>query len=350
MKFLRILPAFCFLALAAAPALYYQVGLFVYFEIAKTDIDCTNHAPYNTPAEFSPHLYPENVEGYTHEWNQSIAPQIDQYYMETWENATIYLEEEPITISAWYVEQNSSSPWVILVHGIRSCKANHEVLIPAGMLAKNGFNVLMLDLRDHWQSTVEDELVSAGQREWRDVHAAWTWLQDEKAASPQQIGLYGASMGAGTAALAFAQEPLIHAAFLDSVYYSMDKILREELEYQGLPSVLVDAGVFAGKVYSGDDIVDLEPYEAAEKINNRWMFIAQSTNDTRIRMHHGENMCEAASANSQHVECWFADSAVQFTTEEGEEAILAHVTLMLTQPNMYEEKLVEFFNNALTPE
>jgi len=67
-------------------------------------------------------------------------------------------------------------------------------------------------------------------------------------------------------------------------------------------------------------------------------------------MHHGESMCETARANSDHVECWFADSAVQFTTEEGEEAILAHVTLMLTQPNAYEEKLVEFFNNALTPE
>lgn len=343
----RTLPAFLVLLLAAAPALYYQVGLYVYFEIAKTDLECTSHAPYNTPAEFEPHLYPENIEGYTHQWNDTIVANISQYYMQSWENATIHLEDEPISISAWYVEQDTNAPWVILIHGIRSCKANHEVLIPAGMLSNNGFNVLMIDLRDHWQSTVEDELVSAGQREWRDVLAAWSWLQSEKGVQAEHIGLYGASMGAGTAALTFAKESMIQSVFLDSVYFSMDTILREELEYQGLPPVLVDAAIFAGKVYSGDDIVDIEPYEAAERLNGRWMFIAQSNNDTRIRLHHGNSMCEAAKEHSEHVECWFADSAVQFTSDDGEQAVLAHVTLMLTQPELYEQKLVMFFTQSL---
>lgn len=343
----RLLPALLVLLVASAPAVYYQMGFLVYSQVAATDLECTNHAPYNTPDSFEPHLYPEQIDEYTHTWNDTIIANIDDYFMTSWENTTIHLTDEPISLSAWYVEQQQSAPWVIIIHGIRSCKANHEVLIPAGMLVNNGFNVLMIDLRDHWESTVEDELVSAGQREWRDVHAAWSWLQTEKNVSAEQIGLFGASMGAGTAAITFAQEPLIRAAFLDSVYYSMDTILAEELEFQGFPSFLKNAGIFAGKVHSGDDLIAIEPYEAAMKADDRWMYIAYNTLDTRIRAHHGESMCEMAIKHTSNATCWSAPSSVQFVDGDGETANLAHVTLMLTQPVEYELRLVDFFNAAL---
>ena len=90
-----------------------------------------------------------------------------------------------------------SQPWVILVHGIRSCKANHEVLIPAAWLHQAGFNVVLFDMRDHGESTVEDGLVSAGQREYRDILAVWQWIQDEKDVLPERIGALGISLGAG---------------------------------------------------------------------------------------------------------------------------------------------------------
>ena len=41
-----------------------------------------------------------------------------------------------------------------------------NILMPAGMLANAGFNVVVFDLRDHGESSIEDDSVSAGQDEW----------------------------------------------------------------------------------------------------------------------------------------------------------------------------------------
>jgi dipeptidyl aminopeptidase/acylaminoacyl peptidase len=222
-------------------------------------------------------------------------------------------------------------------------------LIPAAFLHQADFNVVLFDLRDHGDSTVEDGLVSAGQREWRDVVAVWSWLQEEKGAEPQSIGLYGVSLGAGTAAIAFDQEKDIEAVFLESTFSSMDKIIKEELAFGGFPAFLKDAAVFAGKVSSGDNLVKYEPLSAAENIGNRSMFITQSEEDYRIKLHHSKSMCETAEANvavDGHVECWFASSSIAHN-DDGEAGILSHVTLMLTQPDAYRDHLVDFFETSL---
>ena len=232
---------------------------------------------------------------------------------------------------------------------LKQVKANHEVLIPAAWLHQADFNVVLFDLRDHGNSTVEDGLVSAGQREWRDVVAVWSWLQSEKGVPSASIGLYGVSLGAGTAAIAFDQERDIEAVFLESSFASMDKILAEELAFGGFPAFLKDAAVFAGKVSSGDNLVKHEPLSAAKHIGNRSMFITQSEEDYRIKLHHSQSLCDTAKANvgdSGHVECWFAPSSVAHE-DSGEPGVLSHVTLFLKQKAAYENRLVQFFESSL---
>ena len=112
---------------------------------------------------------------------------------------------------------------------------------------------------------------------------------------------------------------------------------------------LKDAAVFAGKVSSGDNLVKFEPLSAAENIGNRSMFITQSEEDYRIKLHHSQSLCDAAQANvaeDGHVECWFAPSSVAHT-DEGEPGILSHATLMLTQPDAYRDHLTSFFEASL---
>ena len=160
---------------------------------------------------------------------------------------------------------------------------------------------------------------------------------------------YGVSLGAGTAAIAFDVERDIQAVFLESSYSSMDKILKEELEFGGFPVFLKDAAIFAGKVSSGDNLVKFEPLSAAENIGNRSMFITQSEEDYRIKLHHSQSLCDAAQANVAEdglVECWFAPSSVAHT-DEGEPGILSHATLMLTQPDAYRDHLTSFFEASL---
>lgn len=51
-----------------------------------------------------------------------------------------------------YNFDNFVSPTVILVHGFRSCIKHPSVLLPAGILFRNGFNIVTLDLRNHGSS------------------------------------------------------------------------------------------------------------------------------------------------------------------------------------------------------
>jgi len=346
----RTLPAIMVLLLVSSPMVYYQLGNLVYTQAAATNLECSGHSERNTPDEFSVSLWNEQIETGMVQKDETLASDLSELWFDAWDNATIDVPGEDIVLAAWVMESNASRPWVILVHGIRSCKANHEVLIPAAWLHQSDFNVVLFDMRDHGNSTVEDGLVSAGQREWRDVVAVWNWLQDEKGATASSIGVYGVSLGAGTAAIAFDQQRDIQAVFLESSFASMDWIIKEELAFGGFPAFLKDAAVFAGKVSSGDDLVKYEPLDAAVHIGNRSMFITQSEEDYRIKLHHSQSLCDTAKehvAEAGTVECWFAPSSVAHNDSE-EPGVLSHVTLMLTQPETYRTKLVGFFETSLS--
>lgn len=345
----RAVPAILVLLIASMPIVYYQVGNLVYTQAAATNLECSGHSARNSPDEFSVELWNEDIAEGLFEKNETLAGDLEHLWFDSWDNATIDVPDEEITLAAWVMESNESRPWVILTHGIRSCKANHEVLIPAAWLHQADFNVVLFDMRDHGNSSIEDGLVSAGQREWRDIVAVWSWLQDEKDVDASNIGIYGISLGAGAAAIAFEQVEEIEAVFLESAYSSMDKILKEELQFAGFPAFLKDAAVFAGKISSGDNLVKYEPISAAKNIGNRSMFVTQSEEDYRIKIHHGQSICEEAQANvgpEGHVECWFAPSSVAHQDGQGE-GVLSHITLMLTQPDTYRTHLVDFFEESL---
>ena len=346
----RTIPAVLVFLVVSMPVVYFQLGNLVYTQAAASNLECSGHSERNSPDEFSVDLWNEDIDDAMFEKNDTLAGNLSHLWFDSWDNATIDVPDEDITLAAWVMESEPSRPWVILVHGIRSCKANHEVLIPAAWLHQANFNVVIFDMRDHGNSTIEDGLVSAGQREYRDVISVWSWLQDEKGVNASSIGLYGVSLGAGAAAIAFDVEQDIQAVFLESSYSSMDKILKEELEFAGFPVFLKDAAVFAGKVSSGDNLVKFEPLNAAKNIGNRSMFITQSEEDYRIKLHHSQSLCDAAQANvaeDGHVECWFAPSSVAHT-DDGEPGILSHVTLMLTQPDAYRDHLTSFFEQSLS--
>ena len=275
----RELPALVLILILLLPSAYIGVGKIIYDQVASADPECTTHKE-NVPEHFHPHMY-----------GQKLEYNLSNWWFSEYENQSFPSLDEGIIISAWTKEVDENSPWIILVHGIRSCKRNHEVLLPAGMLVNAGYNVLLMDMRDHGDSTLEDGRVSAGMKEYRDVLAAWNWLIDQKEIHHSKIGFHGASMGASTIAIAFAQEPLIHAAFLDTTYYDMERIIKSELKFSGFPEFLAEGGILAGKVFDGVDITEYAPYDAAESINSRHLFVAHNVDDERINIVHGEDMC-----------------------------------------------------------
>jgi dipeptidyl aminopeptidase/acylaminoacyl peptidase len=345
----ELLPFFLMLILIM-PYGYYFAGKQVYDTVAHTNTDCWGNFDQNTPEQFAPlrNEVPLNESTNSENITSNIMEGLSEYWWPGYENATIEVEDEDLFLSAWYLRQNDSMPWVIFVHGIRGCKSGGELMISSGMLANAGFNVISFDLRDHGESSIDDNRVSGGQDEWKDVVAVFDWLIDEQDAKPDQIGLFGTSMGAGTVAIAFSLDDRMQSVWLDSGYSDMGKIVVEELEFQGLPTFLGPAGIFAGKISAGQNLVEYYPLEAASEIGDRHMYVVHGNQDKRVRLHHGEEMCEIALENGKegNVECWFEDSVIRYDVGKGMDSD-EHVSLMLTHTEDYDNRLVEFFTRSL---
>jgi len=84
-------------------------------------------------------------------------------------------------------------------------KRDANVLIAAGMLAHNSFNVLLYDLRNFGDSDKDKRTkpVLGNKRNIRMYWGAWDYLINVKGYRPDQIGLYGISMGGAATLIAF---------------------------------------------------------------------------------------------------------------------------------------------------
>ena len=155
-------------------------------------------------------------------------------------------------------------------------------------------------------------------------------------------------MGAGTVAIAFSFDDRMSSVWLDSGYADMEDIVVEELEFQGYPTFLGPAGIFAGKIDAGQNLIEHYPLDAASEIGDRHMYVVHGNQDERVRPHHGSQMCDLAMEEGieGNVECWFEDSVIRYDVGDGMQSD-EHVTLMLTDTDEYETRLVGFFTDSL---
>src|SRR5262249_2960641 len=80
----------------------------------------------------------------------------------TYQSVRIPSRQTGVTLAGWYVERDPAASSVLVTHGFGQCKCDSNVLIPAGMLYRNGFNVLLIDLRNHGESDVTMRHTSYG--------------------------------------------------------------------------------------------------------------------------------------------------------------------------------------------
>ncbi len=136
----------------------------------------------------------------------------------------VEFESDPgIRIRGWYVPAQTAGTemdtrgTVILVHGLNRTRA--EMLTRAIFLAQSGYNALLFDLRHHGES--DGEISSLGYYESNDIVAAIYYLADDKGITGK-LALWGVSMGASAALLAYARSPEIVAAIADSSFLSFE--------------------------------------------------------------------------------------------------------------------------------
>lgn len=258
------------------------------------------------------------------------------YLMGSYEEVTFPSRDANITISGWYVpsQNEADAPAVVVVHGLRGCKRGADVLLPAGMLNHAGFNVLLIDMRDHGDSTVEDGRYAGGTEEYRDVLGAWDWLIAEKGIPAERIGLFGESLGAATVMIAAGEEPRVAAVWEDSGFADINDAIVAELSRNGYPTFLASSASAMSQVIAGDNITAFSPLNAMAKLNGRPIFITHGDADTRLSVQYATDLAEAVRAAGGEVEPWIVVGS-------------AHVGAMFDHPEEYEERLVAFFRDSL---
>jgi dipeptidyl aminopeptidase/acylaminoacyl peptidase len=255
--------------------------------------------------------------------------------MPEYQSVSFPSRDAAVTIAGWWVPgASSSAPAVVVVHGIGRCKGDPEVLLPAGMLSRHGFAVLLIDLRNHGDSTVTDGRNTAGVRESLDVLGAWDWLRSVQGLPADRIGLYGVSFGAGSVIDAMGREPEVAAAWEDSGFADVEIGIQDELARRGYPGILAFGGIMVGRLLHGVDITSLSPLDAARQLDGRPLAIVHGAADTRVPPKHADMLATAIRAGGGAVEPWILPG-------------VTHVRAAFVATAEYERRLTDFFASAL---
>lgn len=256
------------------------------------------------------------------------------YFMPHFETVSFPSRFKDIRISGWFIpSQSQSDKAVIVVHGYRSSKADPKVLVLAGMLNKNGFNVLLIDLQEHGQSQKEDGRTSLGTEEYADILGAYEWLESSKGFHPYKIGVAAGSMGAASTLVAFNQEPNLTAIWVDTPYSDIQKMIEDELLTNGLPKWLAWGGMVWARIF-GDDFSKFKVMTRPLSDRPRHLFYTYQTEDPRIGAHHVQEVAQ-----------FYKSKGIDVSGQPFEGT--GHFTSMFSNPGDYEVLISSFFENTL---
>jgi pimeloyl-ACP methyl ester carboxylesterase len=234
-------------------------------------------------------------------------------------DAEIYYRDLTLTtadglqLAAWYVpaadlHYYNKSPSILLCHGLMDRKATMLQLIP--WLHRAGYNVMLIDFRGHGES--DERPTTIGRREVLDVQAALDWLEAEGVG--RRVGGLGMSLGASALVNTALVDPRLDALVFDSLFadwgdtdFAEDYRLSPDWLVPGVPS----------------------PEELLPQIHVP-IFIIHGTADILTNVDHADRLFKAANEPKF---IWINDSG--------------HAWSAWTYPDLYREKVLQFFDNAL---
>ncbi len=213
-------------------------------------------------------------------------------------NAGLDYEEVGLTstdgvrLSGWWVPAGDSRRAAILVHGWGGDKSNEHILKTAPVYHREGYNVLVIDLKAHGESVGGRRTL--GYRETRDVLGALLWLE-KRGYRPEDIVLHGWSMG-GTTVVRAAPGTGVAAVVEEAGYADLPRLLESAIpRIIGLPRFFVPGVLLVGRLWP-----DFDPWsvQAGRQASELWkedvpLFVIHSTGDDIIPIEHAEMFSEA---------------------------------------------------------
>jgi dipeptidyl aminopeptidase/acylaminoacyl peptidase len=316
--------------LALGVAGYAGASYYGYVRLAAATPHCDGRFPDYTPASFG-------TKGISDEFTAG-GFDTTPYAMPGYQEVSFPSRDthQPrLTIRAsWVPAEKAGAPAVIVVHGLNSCRHDPVVLLPAGMLARNGFSVLMMDMRDQGDSDIEDGRSGWGSEEYLDVLGAWDWLQSAQGLQASQIGLMGESLGASTAIIAMGEERAIAATWADSGFADLEVVFDERIAREGFPTWLRPGVTAWAKIAANDDLTARSPVDEVGKIGARPLTIVHGLADVDLHVHHAKDLAAVHAKSVPGYEPWLVPRAL-------------HLQAAFATPAEYERRIVAFFRASL---
>lgn len=122
----------------------------------------------------------------------------------------VFGTDDGLLLSGWWIPSKNGAA-VVFTHGLGQTR---EDLLPrAAVLAREGYGVLLYDLRAHGDS--DGERFPTSWKAYEDVRAATAFLLSRPDVDPARVGAFGFSVGASSTIRAAAHDNDLRALFLD---------------------------------------------------------------------------------------------------------------------------------------
>jgi fermentation-respiration switch protein FrsA (DUF1100 family) len=201
----------------------------------------------------------------------------------------------------------------------------------AKVLANNGYNALVLDVRNHGDS--QGTVTSLGASEVQDIQGAVNYLKTRADVNMERLGILGHSMGGAIAIVSAARIPELHAVVAESAYSSVASITeriitlltgRAPFPTDGVVLYFMDqeTGVKTSEVSPLNDLTRLE--------SRPILFV------------HGEQDDTIAASNSQSMYDAAGDPKDIYLVPDA-----SHMDILETDPAEYERRVVTFLDTYL---
>ena len=216
------------------------------------------------------------------------------------------------------------------MHG-KGARRGDELKAPTLALARrlvaSGVSVLMIDLRGHGSSSASR--LSYGHSSVTMCSARSTGCSS--AVSGRAIGVLGGSMGASTALLAAADEPMLRALVVDSPFADFAEMIERQYRKLsgGLPSWLLPGALLIGRWLSGTELRRVCPLRAAATLRGRPVLVIHGSADRFIPVQDAHRIAATCGG-----ELWVTDGP-------------GHLGSYRCAPQLYEDRVVEFFAQHL---
>jgi pimeloyl-ACP methyl ester carboxylesterase len=147
------------------------------------------------------------------------------WYDEKWKNS------DGTPAVGWLLLRERPAPAIILSHGYGSNRS--QLLTLSFELWKAGYNVLLYDLRGHGESAVKWSGLGTYERD--DLLSAIKFLKERKNEKGElvldgRVGLYGVDLGGYASLAASAEDPIIKAVAVDSVFPDVGHFINAQLK------------------------------------------------------------------------------------------------------------------------